>query len=142
MSSIPATGASPITAGLGRPADDLRLQPDPQDQPGLGSPQDPARIMVESNNDTRIDWGCIYGEGIFYVVDTGAKGPDDVRITIHADGSVTVRINDEVHEFDAESARNLRVRTDPDDKVQVTDERSDLDKAMNPEPVQVFTYPR
>lgn len=110
--------------------------------PGL-SPMDevrPDRLLME--DDTRVDWGCLYTDGIFYVVDTGARGPDRVKITLHQDGSVTVEVNGIPHEFDADSARNLRVRVDEGDSVEIDDRRAAADKMADPEPVQVFSHPR
>lgn len=134
MSWISAAATTPML-----PAIDQRPMPnDGSLLPRGGS--DP--MMVESQDDTRIDSGCVFGEGIFQVVDTGAKGPDNVRITIREDGSVRVEVNDRTFEFSAEGARNLRVRVDPDDQVQVDDQRPATAKAADPAPVQVFSYPR
>lgn len=136
---------SPVGAGIvANNVFDHAHSHDPLREPDQSRPvpHDGDDLMMAPREDTRIDWGCIFGEGIFYVLDTGARGPDDVRITIHEDDSVTVEVNGRKYEFDAESARNLRVRVDDNDTVQVNDERAPLSKALDPEPVQVFSYPR
>lgn len=115
-------------------------------QPGAATPQRngpaPTFEAMLRRDDTVLSWGCEYGKGIFLVLDTGAEGPDDVRIVIHEDGSSTVTVNGVEYEFDREQTRNLRVRVDDGDRVQVDDRRSDLDKALDPNPIQVFDYPR
>ena len=97
--------------------------------------------MLAQPDDTQLQWGCIFGEGVFYVLDTGRAGPDNVVVTLHADGSVTVDINGRKYEFSAEEARNLRVRVDDNDSVEIQDNRDPIDRLLNPEPVQVFKYP-
>lgn len=94
-----------------------------------------------SLDDTVMSWGCEYGKGIFTVLDTGRRGPDDVKIVIHEDGSSTVSVNGVKYEFSREQTQNLRVRVDDNDSVQVDDRRSDLEKALDPNPIQVFEYP-
>lgn len=129
MSAI-APSSSPVVAPLealpDAGMDDMRTRPEP--------------LLME--DDTRVEWGCLYTDGIFHVVDTGPQGPDRVKITLHEDGSVTVDVNGIRHEFDAESARNLRVRVDEGDTVEIDDRRPAADRLADPEPVQVFSHPR
>lgn len=104
------------------------------------------------DGDTAQYGGCEYGsdpfgrmeQRNFYVLDTGRKGPDDVRIVIHENGDVTVTVNGEEYRYAANDPRQdsfVRVRVDDGDRVQVEDRRSAMDKMMNPRPVQVFKYP-
>ena len=92
-------------------------------------------------DDTVISLGCEYGKGIFLVLDTGRDGPDDVKITIHEDGSSTVSVNGVKYEFSREETQNLRVRVDDNDSVQIDDRRTGIEKVLIPNPIQVFTYP-
>lgn len=117
------------------------------DQPSSKLPA----LSTLSPNDTKEYWGCERGVdefgrptgGIFYVVDTGRRGPDQVKITIHEDGSVTVNVNGEERNYapnDPEQERFVRVRKDEGDTVEIEDRRSMADKIRNPNPVEVFEY--
>lgn len=106
-----------------------------------GNPSGQSFEPLLRRDDTVMSWGCEYGKGIFIVLDTGREGPDDVKIVIHEDGSSTVTVNGVEYEFDREQTQNLRVRVDDNDRVQVDDRRSGLEKALDPNPIQVFEYP-
>lgn len=108
-------------------------------------------LHVESNEDTSETVNCEFGvdrfgrleQRNFTVVDTGRKGPDDVRVVIHEDGRVTLTINGDERTYapdDPNQPDFLRVRVDANDTVHVEDRRPAADKLSNPEPVQVFTY--
>lgn len=111
------------------------------DQWGPADRPQPSGDNLLRLDDTREYWGCEYGRGIFTVLDTGRAGPDDVKIVIHEDGSSTVSVNGVEYNYSREQTSNLRVRVDDNDKVQVEDHRSDPEKAMNPNPIQIFNYP-
>ena len=76
------------------------------------------------------------------VLDTGRRGPDQVDVTINRDGSSWVTVNGQRHSYSAEETRNLHVPVDVNDTVNITDNRSPMQKALSPNPIEVFTDPR
>lgn len=108
-------------------------------RPGCGCDEPPTRRPFEDTSEVR--YTPFFGP-TQTVLDTGRNGPDQVDITINSDGSSCVNVNGQRYSYSAEETRNLHVRVDGNDNVKITDNRSPISKALSPNPIDVFNYPR
>lgn len=124
----PPVGLPPLDPPIGRllpPFDPPIDRPLP---PGCGCQQDDTR-------EYRI--GCFGPQAIN--LDSGRNGPDDIHVTVHEDGSSTVRINGCEYNYDADETSRLSIGVDGNDNYTVQDNRSALQKLANPMPVKIYT---